>query len=383
MYEINLPEIYIADALGIFLMLNVLFSGSWKLQKKRKEDKILLGMIITIFISCIADVVTFTVDGLPGTLFRNVAYASNFVLFLGNLFIGPLWLMMILKHIGGRIPKGQQIFTAVVSGFGFLLLLLNFVYPILFCLDDANRYSRGSLFWINNLIEALFMLDSVAYYLLMRFQNGGLKFFPVMQFLLPVFVCVAVQNAWYGISTIWVGIAVGVTGMNLALQNENIFIDKLTGLFNRYYLDKVVEEMGKRRGFVMMMLDLNDFKLINDTYGHSRGDEALAAMAEILRDSMGTCGTAIRYAGDEFVILVNSDLPGIAERYEKRIRKNVDLYNERSLKKYALSVSIGSGYFNLKDNSVDDILEIIDKRMYDDKRSFYESGHLPDRRRQG
>lgn len=383
MHEIYLPEIYIADALGVFLMLNVLFSGSWKLQKKRKEDKILLGMIITIFVSCIADAVTFTVDGLPGPIFRDLGYASNFVLFLGNLFIGPLWLMMILKHIGGRIPRGQLIFTAVVSGIGLLLLFANFACPILFYLDETNRYSRGELFWINNFIEALFMLDSVAYYLIVRFQNGGLKFFPVIQFFLPVFVCVAVQNAWYGISTIWVGIAVGVTGMNLALQNENIFIDKLTGLFNRYYLDKIVEEMGKRRGFVMMMLDMNDFKQINDTYGHSRGDEALAAMAEILRDSMGSFGTAIRYAGDEFVILVNSDQPGIAERYENRIRKNVELYNDRSLKKYVLSVSIGSGYFNLKDNSVDDILEIIDKRMYEDKRRYYESGVHPDRRRRG
>lgn len=380
MNGINLAEIYIADLLGIFLMINVFLGGSWKLQKKQKEDKILLGMLFTIFVSCIADAVTFTVDGIPGNSFRNISYTANFILFLGNLFIGPLWLMMILKHIGGRIPRVQWWVITVVSSFGLLVLLSNFFVPTLFYVDAMNRYSRGELFWINNVIEALFMVDSVIYYLWARFRNGGLKFFPVMQFFLPVFVCVAVQNAWYGISTIWVGIAVGVTGMILALQNENIFIDKLTGLFNRYYLDKIVEEMSKRRGFVMMMLDLNDFKRINDTYGHSRGDEALVSMAEILRDSKGAYGTAIRYAGDEFVMLINSDQPGIAERYENCIRKNLELYNERSYKKYRLSVSIGSGYFNLRNNSVDDILEIIDKRMYEDKKRYYESNEHLDRR---
>jgi len=381
MHGINLPEIYIADLLGIFLMVNVFLGGSWKLQKKRKEDKILLGMLFTIFMSCIADVVTFSVDGLPGIFFRNIGYTANFVLFMGNLFIGPLWLMMVLKHIGGRIPNGQLVFMIAISFVALAVLIVNFFYPILFYLDEANCYQRGSLFWINNVIELLFMLDSVAYYLFVRYRNGGLKFFPVTQFLLPVFVCVVLQNAWYGISTIWVGIAVGVSGMILALQNENIFIDKLTGLFNRYYLDKIMEEMGKRRGFALMMLDLNDFKRINDTYGHSRGDEALVSMAEILRDSMGALGTAIRYAGDEFVVVIGSEQPDVLKRYENRIRKNLIAFNECSYKKYRLSASIGSGYFNLKNNSVDDILEIIDKRMYEDKKRYYESGKYHDRRR--
>lgn len=65
----------------------------------------------------------------------------------------------------------------------------------------------------------------------------------------------------------------------LALQNENIFIDKLTGLYNRYYLDKISGKLKRKRKITMMMLDMNDFKSINDNFGHSQGDDALVSPA--------------------------------------------------------------------------------------------------------
>ena len=122
-----------------------------------------------------------------------------------------------------------------------------------------------------------------------------------------------------------------------------------------------------------MMLDMNGFKEINDTLGHSQGDDALFTVAEILQSTIGSLGTAIRYAGDEFVVVLNTDSEEIAESCRNRIKKNLVDFNESGIKKYQLSVSIGIGIFDLKKSSFDEILEIIDKRMYDDKRAFYSS----------
>lgn len=122
-----------------------------------------------------------------------------------------------------------------------------------------------------------------------------------------------------------------------------------------------------------MMLDMNGFKEINDTLGHSQGDDALFTVAEILQSTIGSLGTAIRYAGDEFVVVLNTDREEIAESCRERIKKNLTNFNENGTKKYHLSASIGIGIFDLKKSSFDKILEIIDKRMYDDKKAFYSS----------
>ena len=95
MHEIYLREVYVADMLGIFLILGAIFSGAWKLQKKNNEDKVLLGIIILVITACIADAITFSLDGHTGSFGRTLAYISNNILFLSNMAIGPLWVMLI------------------------------------------------------------------------------------------------------------------------------------------------------------------------------------------------------------------------------------------------------------------------------------------------
>ena len=380
MHEIYLREVYVADMLGIFLILGAIFSGAWKLQKKNNEDKVLLGVIILVITACIADAITFSLDGHTGCFERTLAYISNNILFLSNMAIGPLWVMLISLHINGAVSKFQRIFMLCVCGAITVLMVVNFFNPIIFDINERNVYTRGPLFMVKNLLEVVLMTDGVIIYLISRYKSGGVKFFPVLQFVCPIFICVCLQMFYYGISTIWVGIAVGYTSLMLALQNENIFIDKLTGLYNRYYLDKISEELKRKRKITMMMLDMNDFKSINDNFGHSQGDDALVSLADVLEKTVGAKGTVVRYAGDEFVIILNNGDEDAAEKCKLQIKKNLEEFNETHKKKYKLSASIGVGVFDLEKSNVDKILRKIDKLMYDDKRAYYALTHN-DRRR--
>ena len=380
MHEIYLREVYVADMLGIFLILGAIFSGAWKLQKKNNEDKVLLGVFILVITACIADAITFSVDGLTGPGVKALAYVSNNILFLSNMAIGPLWVMLISLHINGAVSKFQRIFMLVVCGIIAVMMTVNIFDPIVFDINERNVYSRGPLFMLKNLLEVILMADGVVIYLISRYKSGGVKFFPVLQFVCPVFICVCLQMFYYGISTIWVGIAVGYTSLILALQNENIFIDKLTGLYNRYYLDKVSGELKRKRKNTMMMLDMNDFKSINDNFGHSQGDDALVSLAKVLEKTVEANGTVVRYAGDEFVIILNNGDEEAAEKCKQLIKTNLEEFNETHKKKYKLSASIGVGVFDLEKGNVDKIMEKIDKLMYEDKRAYYALTHN-DRRR--
>lgn len=381
MQEVHLVEIYIADMLGLFLILGAIWSGAWKLQKKNKEDRLLLGIMLLIVCACVADAASFAVDNRPGELFRGLSYVSNFVLFFANLVIGPLWVMLVSRHIYGNVSRFQCVLMTSISGLVFALLIANFFYPVVFRISETNVYSRGPLFMVNNLMEIAFMIDGVIIYLIGRARSGGVKFFPVLQFVWPIFICVCLQNFFYGISTVWVGIAVGFTSLMLALQNENIFIDKLTRLFNRYYLDRISGTLKRSNKIAMMMIDMNGFKSINDNLGHSQGDDALFSMAEILRETVESHGTAVRYAGDEFVIVINTDNEQVAASYRDKIKQKLADFNKKRIKKYKMSASIGMGIFDLKQNNLDEILEIIDKRMYEDKKAYYEASANDRRRR--
>lgn len=117
--------------------------------------------------------------------------------------------------------------------------------------------------------------------------------------------------------------------LNVELQ-ELANRDDLTGLNNRrYFLETLDREIARSRRhgrhLSVIMFDVDRFKRFNDTFGHLAGDEALRAMARVLKDNLRACHVAARYGGEEFVILATeTDKPGgmiFAERLRNQIRE--------------------------------------------------------------
>jgi diguanylate cyclase (GGDEF)-like protein len=107
-----------------------------------------------------------------------------------------------------------------------------------------------------------------------------------------------------------------------------IFIDKLTGLWNRAYFDDQIEreiERANRMGtsVALLMADLDHFKKINDNFGHQAGDLALAHLASIIRNNIRTIDVAARYGGEEFAVLLPSINRARAVRTAERLRRVV------------------------------------------------------------
>lgn len=151
-------------------------------------------------------------------------------------------------------------------------------------------------------------------------------------------------------------------------------IDDLTGLFNRRGFMTIAKqniELSKRGGsdIMLVFLDLDGLKLINDTYGHSSGDIAIQAMATILQKVFRKSDIIARPGGDEFTVLA---LDCTVKHYEiimKRMQDLIDEYNGTSDNAFTLSVSSGAAFYNATNQlSVEELLEKADRELYKVKR---------------
>ncbi len=150
-----------------------------------------------------------------------------------------------------------------------------------------------------------------------------------------------------------------VENLHRGLEYEKIHFqatrDALTGLANRRVFDQQGRELmtaARQHGYpvTLMLLDLDNFKAVNDTLGHLRGDEALVAVADILRSTVRATDLVARIGGDEFaLILDNTDLSG-AKIFADRMCKAVDDLGIQPLAGVRLGVSVGLSLYNGKEN---------------------------------
>lgn len=146
--------------------------------------------------------------------------------------------------------------------------------------------------------------------------------------------------------------------------------DRLTDLYNRVYFEEEIQRLNYSRLYPISIIsaDIDGLKLINDTMGHSTGDDLLRSFAEILKANMRSSDVVSRFGGDEFAaILVSTDRP-TAERVIERIRKAVARYNESRSGPF-LSFSMGVATSNNGESSLLDCLKLADDLMYRDKLS--------------
>ena len=158
----------------------------------------------------------------------------------------------------------------------------------------------------------------------------------------------------------------------LALSNR---IDGLTQAFNRKHWEEcLASEFSRARRYkqelALVMLDLDQFKLLNDTYGHQGGDKVLIETTDVINELLRMGDLFGRYGGEEFsVILPNTELTGahdVAERIRKTIENSVIEYQG---KKINVTVSIGIAVMNEYDTRYEDIISRADIALYKAKNS--------------
>lgn len=178
-----------------------------------------------------------------------------------------------------------------------------------------------------------------------------------------------------------------VVATNKAMQQQNQLLetlsitDGLTGLYNRSKLDVILKDELARfkrnqRPFAVLMMDIDYFKTLNDSYGHIAGDEVIAAVAKILSQSIRSVDYAARYGGDEFIIIMVETTADMALKMAERIRSQVnDMRYSANGQIVSVTVSIGVVQCQQSDATPTAVFARADSALYEAKRAGRNRAH--------
>lgn len=159
---------------------------------------------------------------------------------------------------------------------------------------------------------------------------------------------------------------IDLTNINQKLRTKSE-IDPLTKILNRRAF---MERLGERNlflsSFSVIIIDIDKFKDVNDTYGHSVGDSVLVELSEIVKKSIRTRDVFARWGGEEFVLLVHAEEGNIAESIAEKIRIEIENFNFTTVKK--ITASFGVCTPRSEKESFDEVFEKADKSLYQAKK---------------
>lgn len=371
-----MQAVLVANGLGLGLMIVLMLSTNRRGKVVSLDGKLFNWMCRMCLALCVLETLSFWLDGRTFAGARTLLLGINAALFILNAIFSYTWSVYVDYKFYADIQRLRKIYVyvALPAVLVCLMCLLNLVTPVFFWVDEANVYYRTPLVVITYVITYCYLTYGAVLVFRNRHKTNRYLFMPVMTFLVPIYLGSLIQLFCYGLAMIWVCVAFGLTSLYINLQNEKVFLDTLTNLYNRsylmHYMEYLARQSKKGTSVLGMMLDVNNFKYINDTYGHLAGDEVLREVGKILQSATEGFGVVVRYGGDEFVILLEGDHRDMGEYVRGEIAKGLARYNASGNAPCQISLSLGVSEFDRLD--VDKFFRDMDEKMYDDKRAFYQ-----------
>ena len=161
----------------------------------------------------------------------------------------------------------------------------------------------------------------------------------------------------------------------MQILNKVARIDQLTGMYNRKFLDEfadttIPQAVRTNTPYGVLMIDIDFFKMINDTYGHDVGDEAIRVVSRIIKDSIRKSDTAIRFGGEEFIVMLHNCNKDDLKRVAEKIRVS---FSEQAIssgvEKFSKTLSVGASMFPEDSDSIWKCIKFADISLYKAKNS--------------
>lgn len=326
--------------------------------------------------------ISFSLFALISGIFNGTSYnfsqiiliISHSLYFFSESLIGYFYTNYILKRINLQEKRKYKFILYIPLILSIFFLIINFFQKTLFTISIDNLYSPSKYLYLYNLINAVYVLiiitNLISYYFYNKNSKSEIKSL-ILFTLLPV-VSAGIQNYNYGIILGQVGFTLSELLIYFNNQKKEANYDELTSVYNRRAFNKRANKIFySNKSMFLMLMDADDFKIINDKYGHLEGDKALIQIAYILNRAINNTHknySLARYGGDEFVIVGNIQNKDEVAQLINQIEEEEKKYNKETNNKYNIKLSIGYALQNDNHTSVEDLIKEADALMYAKKR---------------
>jgi len=320
----------------------------------------ILFVVVSVFFDNPANSINFNIFPLSEAIRFNLRPP---VIMLGGIILGPIWGALI----GGAVDIISFRLWHFDLNYLFILTLVSMLRGFLAGYIYNYKYKKFSMKAIITSIGITHVLVSLILIPVILYYTYGVPLINNIQvrLLIQIIAIPVYSLAFYYI----------LKGLKKSKELKNMHnklqimlkYDDLTGLANRryfmsYFEEKLSEAKEKQKNLSLLMLDLDKFKNINDTFGHQRGDHTLKEVSSILTENVRKEDLAARLGGDEFLVLLPNTDQDNAEKIAKRIKEDIsslDIFNNN----YYTTVSIGAATLN-KNDDIESLLKRADDALY-------------------
>lgn len=359
--------LFYALAIALFLLIYML----WHFSFKETSSKLFFSILLWTVLTSIIDILAWFYDGRSPEIARYGNLISNTLLTACEYMPGYFWLKyMDLKLTEDTSGLKVRSWLYLIPGiFIWIMVAINIHSGMLFSVSADNEYLRGPQIHLVFFAHYAVYAFTVALLVVNRRNANVDILMTIAVFLIVPIVASVLQLMNYGLALIWPAFTFVNLVAFILLEKDTLLKDPLTGLKTRgIFEQKVVSLLNNRQSFSLLMIDMDDFKKINDSFGHQSGDQALIDLTDIVNEVKRKTDMFCRYAGDEFMVLSLGKYPDAASQLGLRIHQAISDFNRSANRPYVLSLSIGT--LHVPKNaalSFHDVFERLDRSMYAEK----------------
>ena len=368
-----MPEVLQLSIYSVFILLFIVVNLRREYHMLDIKVKIFKYMIYTVLLCIMMDILFISLDGTFYFYSRFVLVYGNAIQYVLTCLTVFLWYLYNEQYIFKDLShfKKWLPFTSIPLMINMSLSLLSPWLGFFYTITPENIYVRGDLFYIATLTTYFYAIFTVLIIHVYRNKMRKSDYAPLMFFILPPAFAGIFQTMNFGILLIGPALTFSLLVAFVYIQSKNMELDFLTGLYSRkeleYYVDLLNKRKNSKKQYGGLMIDIDNFKSINDVYGHDAGDRVLREVSDAFQKCFRNTDFVARIGGDEFVAICEIQSYSDLEIIVKRARNQVDMINTFSRFPFLISVSIGFDCWDLKKVAKDEFMIHIDKKMYFEK----------------
>lgn len=356
---------------SILLLLIVLITMKTRKDTLSSSNKLFKKLIWINIFMLVLEIISWQFDRKPGKFNWYANYISNMLFAWSTPLITCIWVSYIDYHIYKSIERlKRRWFYFQPMIISTLFIIINFFRPFIFSVNDANVYSREPFMWLLVVLNT-FLVGFVWYmaYINRKYINKEI-IMSILLFIIMPAIAAVVQVLVFGAFILWPMMSITIVITYISMETISTSKDYLTGLISRHRLDNYIDYLiANKKTFGLVMIDLDNFKKINDNYGHVKGDQALRVFSKILSQTFKMANVIGRYAGDEFIIVTENLKEEEVSKLMIQLKTHLVLEAERLELPFEIGFSYGYKKWEKSlDYDYETLLNLTDQEMYKNKK---------------